>query len=274
MDRLAQKLDLLTKLGRVFGPLQEIAENPGDYDQQDREEAIARYHSDGQALNEDVRSFITSQSGHFYQSQYKQFLTAMNAANKTLESGSEISPVLATRLASARDAIYSIPVPRSSVILEARTPFTAYCKLRALCEADAADSITWFDPFFSSDIFHRYLQFVDQAVNVTLIAEAPSPTAGKRNKRRWEDFLDISRLYAKERGVDHYRLLVSSSIHDRWLILDMNRIYSLGGSAKDAAFKDLYTIATVEASEPNLATISGAIDDAEEWFGPTVDTHE
>ena len=176
-------------------------------------------------------------------------------------------------LGSIRDAINAVPVPGSSVILAAGTPFTAYCKLRSLCEADATKSIQWFDPYFGPDIFHRYLQFANSQVSLVLIASEPGPHAGRKNTDRWNAFLGISRLFARERGVNNYRLLVGGSLHDRWLVLDGKRIYSLGGSAKDAASKDLFTMSNVEASAENLQKIDDTISSATEWFGPGTPVH-
>ena len=144
---------------------------------------------------------------------------------------------------------------------------------RSLCEADATKSITWFDPYFGSDIFHRYLQFANQDVAVVLVISEAGRNAGRKNIDRWNSFLDISRLFAGERGINKYRLLIADSLHDRWLVLDRKRIYALGGSAKDAASKDLFTITDIEASRDNLRKIDDTISAAKEWFGPSTSTH-
>jgi hypothetical protein len=131
----------------------------------------------------------------------------------------------------------------------------------------------WFDPFFGPEIFHRYLQFVNQDISIVLVASEPGSHAGRRNADRWDSFLDISRLFAHERGINSYRLLIAHSLHDRWLVLDGKRIYALGGSAKDAASKDLFTITDVEASPDNLRKIDDTLTAATEWFGPFTPAH-
>jgi hypothetical protein len=49
---------------------------------------------------------------------------------------------------------------------------------------------------------------------------------------------------------------VQPSLRDRWPVLDDKRINNLGGSAKDAAAKDNFTISTVDATPTNLAAIN------------------
>ena len=94
--------------------------------------------------------------------------------------------------------------PRTSVILEAGSPFTAYCRINALCEADASKEILWFDPFVSGNVFTRYLQDLQPGVQGTLVTSEPGPSVGNRDKTRWANFLDISQLFAKERGDRRY----------------------------------------------------------------------
>lgn len=273
MDRLNEKLDMLVKLGRLFGPMQRLAEFPDEYNEQECAETIARYFSEHQSLIQDFAKFSRGQPGHAYQIEYNKFLKALAQVASRLEENHDLRQVVTEHLAIARDAINAVPVPRSSVILDAGTPFTAYCKLRSLCEADATKSITWFDPYFDSDIFHRYLQFANQDVAIILVTSEVGPHARKKDVNRWNSFLDVSRLFAGERGIDKYRLLIANSLHDRWLVLDSKRLYALGGSAKDAASKDLFTITSVEASVVNLRKIDDTLNAATEWFGPSTPTH-
>jgi hypothetical protein len=176
-------------------------------------------------------------------------------------------------LANATVALDAIPVPRTSVILEAGSPFTAYCKLKELCEADATSSLVWLDPFLSAVIFHRYLSSVRATVPVTLVTCEPREHGGRRDKTRWTEFIDISRLYAREQGQSLYRLIIQPNLHDRWIIFDTKRIYALGGSAKDAGDKDYFTITSVEASPENLQKIQNHIDTGKELFGPQTPHH-
>jgi len=152
-------------------------------------------------------------------------------------------------------------------------PFTAYCRLRELCEIDATNFLLWLDPYMDCSIFHRFLSAARDTVSVTLVTCEPKPNAGKRDKQRWTEFLDVSRLYSKERTPATYRLLLQSSLHDRWVVLDSKRIYSLGGSAKDAGNRDYFSISNVDASPENLAAISKQTTSGTEIFGPSTPTH-
>ena len=46
---------------------------------------------------------------------------------------------------------------------------------------------------------------------MTLVTSEPGPHAGKKDKQRWTEFLDLSRLYAQERGPDLYALVVQAN---------------------------------------------------------------
>lgn len=273
MDRLEAKLDMFIKLGHLFGPLDRLIKSPEDFDGHERAETLARYFAEYPVLNEEFRAFSVGQPGHNYMIEFEKFFNALYGVANRLRAGAALEDVVNESVKNARDAIYAIPVPRSSVILEAGTPFTAFCRLRSLCEADTKYSLTWFDPYFGPSIFHRYLRLVDHSVSVILVAAEPSVNAGRANRERWESFLDISRLFASERGPNFYRLVVANSLHDRWLVLDGKRIYAIGGSAKDAAAKDVFTITGIEASDTNLQRINDITDSATEWFGPTSHTH-
>ena len=273
MDRLEAKHDMLIKLGRLFGPLERLIETPENFDEQERDEILARYFAEHRRLEHDFVEFCKGQSGHVYTLEARKFVSALSGVSVSLGRGKTLKDIVPECLKIARDAIQSIPVPRSSVILEAGTPFTAYCRLRSLCEADAKHSLMWFDPYFGESIFHRYLQFVNKDVAITLVASEPGSHAGRANRGRWDSFLDISRLFATERGHDKYRLVIAKSLHDRWLALDKKRIYSLGGSAKDAASNDVFTITSIDPSPTNLKHIDNIIDNGEEWFGPANPNH-
>lgn len=273
MDRLQQKNSLFIKLGALFGPLLRLVENPDQYDDQERAEIFAQYCAEYPNLISAFRVFATGQPGHFYEIEHRKFLHALNGLREKLAKNVYLAEAVKEQLAIAQAALDAIPVPRTSVILEAGSPFTAYCKLKELCEADATSSLVWLDPFLSGSIFHRFLSSVRATVPVTLVTCEPGAHAGRRDKTRWTEFIDISRLYAKERGPAVYRLVTQPSLHDRWIIFDKKRIYALGGSVKDAGDKDYFTITSVEASPENLKKIQMHIDSGIEHFGPTTPHH-
>lgn len=273
MGRLHQKNDLLVKLGRLFGPLQDLAEHPEAYDEQERAEALARYFAEYPELASEFESFSRGHPGHNYTIQYHKFFSALRGVQRDLLRNMDLAEVLPNKLATAIDAINAIPTPRSSAILDAGSPFTTYCFLKSLCEADAANEIVWIDPYLDMNVFHRFLLGVRSDVQVVLVTSQPGGNARPKDKTRWQQFLDISRLYAQEHGPKHYRLLVHPSLHDRWLILDQKRFFTLGGSAKDAGNRSYFTVGHLDASPENLQAVQDHITCGVEYFGPGTLVH-
>jgi len=273
-NRLQQKNDLFIKLGALFGPLQHLAEHSDEYDEQERAQTIARYSSKYSVLLHEFISFCEGQPGHRYVIEHVKFQGALEGVIQDLMGGHIALLVLVrNRLEQAKSAIAAVPVPRNAVILEAGTPFSTYCKLRDLCEAEATTELIWIDAYIADSIFHRYLRNVSPNVKITLVASEPRATAGKRDEQRWTAFLDISRLYAAERGPALYCLVVNQNLHDRWLLLDGKELYSLGGSAKDAGDKRYFTIAPLDCSPTNLQEIQTHIANGTEYFGPSTPNH-
>jgi hypothetical protein len=272
VDRLKEKSELHFQLGQLFGPLLRLIEHPDQYDSQEKAETLARYYAEYGELKSCFERFSLGQPGHNYAVEYLRFQDALEQLRYRLVHQNEsLENVVRSALPIAQAAIDAIPVPRMSVIMEAGSPFTTYCKLRQLCEVDASKTLVWLDPYMGAGIFHRYLSSVRVSVPVTLVTSEPGPHAGKQNIARWTEFLDVSRLYAQERGISSYRLVVQPNLHDRWVVFDDKRIYSLGGSAKDAGSKDYFTITSVDASE--IKKIQDHIVNGTEWFGPTTPTH-
>ena len=117
MDRVSEKLDLLVKLGGLLGPLQRLTEFPHEYDEQERAETIARCLSEHQTFIQDFGKFSTGQPGHNYQIEYRRLTRALGSFVNRIEHGHDLGQIIRESLAIARDAIHSVPVPRSSVIL-------------------------------------------------------------------------------------------------------------------------------------------------------------
>lgn len=273
MDRLQEKYALFTKLGALLGPLQRLVDHPDQFDEQESARVIARYCDEHRRLAGEMKVFSKGEPGHDYLIQHSRFFNALDEIKVGLEYHKRLEDLLPASTAKAQAAIDAIPVPSPSVILEAGSPFTAYCRLRELCEVDATSSIVWLDPYVDSSLFHRYLQHVRPAATITVVTCEPHQNARPRDHQRWQAFLDISRLFSRERSTTTYRLIVQPSLHDRWLVLDDKRIYNLGGSAKDAAAKDNFTISTVDATPSNLATIAQHTSSGTVLFGPTTTTH-
>lgn len=275
INRAQEKNSLLIKLGALFGPLQHLAASPNQYDEQEKSQTIARYFSDYQLLLREFVQFCQSQPGHQYVIEHHKFQAALEGVTRDLIQGNvELSDLVSKRLAEAQSAIDTIPIPRDSTILEAGTPFSTYCLLKDLCEADTTRSLVWVDAYLDMNVLHRFLRGVRADVAITLITSEPRSTAGGRDRTRWNEFLDVSRLFGQERGNLHYQLVVHKGLlHDRWLLLDGKRLYSFGGSSKDAGNKQYFTVARIDASTANLQTIQTHINSGIEYFGLNTSNH-
>ena len=143
-----------------------------------------------------------------------------------------------------------------------------------MCETEATTQLVWLDAYMNSSIFHRLFSDVLPTVSVTLVTENPNEAPTSKNMRRFNELLDISRLFAQERP-DTYSLVVHNPkvLHDRWAVFDSKRIFSLGGSAKDACDKSYFTVSTVEATPVNLSCIANHVSSGTEYFGRTQTTH-
>lgn len=165
-----------------------------------------------------------------------------------------------------RDAIATMPIAAPSSIIEAQSPFTAYVSIKALCER-AVRQLVWVDRYLHANMFHRYLRDVPDDAAITLVTW-PKSKQNSSGKAAFDEFIDISRLFAKERGATGYRLLTMAGFHDRWLQCD-DQLFQLGGSIKDAAVSSSYSISEIEPSEGNFAKLDGVIEGASELFGPS-----
>lgn len=206
-----------------------------------------------------------------YAIQDSKLTSALHELQMRMVQEKDLKDIVPKCFAAAQAAIGAIPIPKTSIILEAGSPFTAYCRLHELCAADATTSLAWLDPYLDATVFHRYLSSVRPQATITLVTCEPGNNS--RDKQRWSEFLDISRLFAAERKAAFYRLIVQHSLHDRWVVFDQKRIYSLGGSAKDAASRDYFTIAAVADVPANVQAIDAHIASGLEWFGPKTPQH-
>jgi len=274
MDRLQQKNDLYFKLGALFDPLLKFINRPEDYNEQEQARILGRYCAEYNLLINDFHRFSIGEPGHNYFIQESRFSNALNRVIIDIaQYNLDISEAVPENLAIAKAAIDAVPIPETSVIEEAGTPFSTYCKIKSLCEVDATHSLIWIDQYMDANIFHRYLSSVRPNVSVTLVSSEPDSRTGKYNRNRWLEFLDISRIFAQERSANNYRLVVHQQLHDRWLVFDNKRIYVLGGSVKDAANKTYHTITTVKPSLTNLSRVQKHTDTGIEYFGLSNQQH-
>ena len=264
-DRHEEKEDLLYKLGRLFGPIQDLISRGPDATSDERTRVLARYSAEYEQLITAFRGFSTSEHGLNYLAQYNQFHNAVYGfANQAATNPGQIESFLDDAVAKAMEAVRSIPVSPDSVIFETNTPFSTYSKLKTLCNL-AQMRITFVDRFLDQSVFYRYLRDIGDDVVVTLIAP----------RRAFTDaFLDVSRLFAHERRSDKYRLVSVPyrGIHDRWLNVD-DQLYQMGNSTASAAMVNDFTISHVDATPENLSKVTDKITSGTQQYGPTQSNH-
>jgi len=274
MNRKHQQAELLFQLGQLMGPPLKMAEMPNQYDRDERTRIMARYNVEMDLLLQATHSFCIGEAGHSY---YTQFIKVQDGlyAMKSIQAGSaELNDAtfcnLVMRTAPLlRDVILSIPVPVDSTIYEARTPFSTYCFVKDQCSTVKQD-IVWLDRYFDQTIFHRFFSETTNSVRITLITLPFSATRGKADEQRHNEFMDVSKLFAQERGPIGYRLIHNGTFHDRWLRCD-DRLFVLGGSIKDLAKP--FTISRLDSQPENVKHFDDTITRSVEVFGPTQTAH-
>lgn len=175
-------------------------------------------------------------------------------------------------LKQLKTAIRAVPCEDPGVMLPAESPLKTYLRLRAICSS-ATSRVELFDPYLSTEVFHRYLCEVGENTPITVVTSEKIMVAPKQPQdiQRRDQIVTVSELLALERPT-LYRFYVTSKQHDRHLRAD-DSIFHLGGSVKDASKATPYTISTLEATESNHNSLDSLISNATEWFGPNVTTH-
>ncbi len=269
MKRKEQQAELIYKLGLLLRPIQELIDYPGQQTPQTRSRACAKFASDLTGYLHNVMAFSQSEPGHRYDFEWNAIFECLNRfgdeLNAKRDQTDELRKALDPAQTKATRLLLSIPTEVVSEILEAHSPFQAYCKLKVFCEA-TSQKIIWADPYMGAGLFHRYLNDLPDSVAVSLV------TKDRRSNAEYQSFLDISRLYANQRGPSKYQLVVESTNHDRWLQCD-DQLYHLGGSAKDAGKRSDFTISKLEPTPENFQKLSALVASGTELFGQTTLVH-
>jgi hypothetical protein len=182
----------------------------------------------------------------------------------------------AEQLRRAQESIRAVPCEDPGMILPAESPYSTYLRLRAICSG-AGSRLELFDPYIEAETFHRYLASLDGVASITVVTSSDimalpagilstSPRALRRDR-----IVAVSELLAQQFPA-RYQLRVSGEQHDRHLRVD-DTILHLGGSTKDAAKSDYFTISQLDPTQSTHAFLDGIIVRAIEWFGPTVGVH-
>lgn len=269
IDRKRQQAELLFKFGKLLYPLYQLVEKPDEQTLQTRARASAKFSADMQIFMIQVEEFATSEPGHQYLIENSAISNEIYGLNNELGDIREDHEVLSRRLDARKkktiEQILAIPTEVDSEVLEAHSPFQAYCKLKVFFET-TSDKIVWADPYMGPGLFHRYLNDLSDSVSVLI-------TKDRGSNGEYQSFLDVSRLYAQEKGIHKYKLVVESGNHDRWLQCD-DQIYHLGGSAKDAGRKSPFTIAKLEHRRENFQALQSLIASGTELFGHSQTSHQ
>lgn len=274
MDRKNEQADLIRKLGAFLGPLEDLVRRPDQFDTQARARLFARSFVERDAIANAVSLFVDGEPGHRYLIQNNSFQNALNQFMQfiyTQNDTESLKGALAKFTPLMQAAILEVPVEGVSGILEAKSPFTAYCRLKDVCCA-TLQTLIWTDRYFDASIFHRYVREVREAANVTLVTLDASKITQPKDRARHNDFMDVSGLFAAERGPAHYRLVAHPDFHDRWLRCD-GQLYALGGSVKDAGMKSDFAIGRIDPTTENMKKIDDLIAAGRELFGPSNTSH-
>jgi hypothetical protein len=272
MTRLNEKQELLFMLCRVLGPLAALK----DTDEIDeRKRIVARFMHDCKELREKFFSFCHTDKNHNWAFFYPEFEKELSAVGQAAAiapyDGCIVLEILPRSHANLVRLVESIPIVPDYPIFEAETPFSCYGFLRNWCLLSSV-RIDIFDRYPNHTIFHRYLYEAAANAVVTIVTLPSNEQHNKKDQDRYGQFLDVSRLYALERGPNKYRLvtLPGSDFHDRWLRCD-DQIFALGGSLKD--LDQRFTISRVDPTQDNMRKVDGAMASGIEVFGPSHTSH-
>jgi hypothetical protein len=273
MNRKREQAEIQFKLGQLLGPLLSMVEHPESYDQDERARILARYFADASGFISRFSAYVEGEPGHNYQQAYHRAINMMGpfANYAYMSDEKEFFSKIRQLHRELFEAVQAIPVPVQSAIHEARTPFSTYCLVKDLCSTAKAQ-VVWMDRYFDQSLFHRYLTGVPKTTVITLVTWPESKCASPRDLTRYGEFLDVSRLFAQERGAAAYRLVTNEDFHDRWLRCD-DKLFTLGGSIKDLGKDTTFTISKLDTTPDNIRQFDAAVTGGTEVFGPSQPNH-
>ncbi len=274
--RVEQREELFTELGLLADPIRRLV-----FSEEDPRPRIpyvrAQFEQEKSDFLANVRTFCFH-GKYFLSQEYDHVMKAVNRLGDSFGS-LQTAPWADARhhfplgLRRVQDAIRAIPCDDPDEILPGESPFRTYVRLRAICQG-ANNRIHIFDPYLEASTFHRYLNDLPEHIEVAVITSEKimvPPGNDQTAIRRRDRIVAVSELFAAERP-SSYCFLVTPKQHDRHLRVD-ETIISLGGSMKDAAKEDPYTIAKLDPTQSTHAFLDSVIASATEWFGPNVKPH-
>jgi hypothetical protein len=262
MTLAQQKLEFAYKVGLLFGPLEELLKM-SEAERRARQSAVvAQFCANRTVLMQEFAKFA-SQPGMNFEPEKLKFQRALTRVSDIVAHGQNVEVGLYSRRTDAMSAINSIPHEEISESVRGGNPFQAYCKLVEILKLEVRKEIIWLDPYFDDRLFYLYLAKVRQEAKITLVTEEPK--SGKKDNDRFKAFTQVAMLFREERGLEYFELRISQSIHDRTLAIPDHKIYSLGGSVKDAARRDSFAISALLPSERNFSDVRDQVSASELW---------
>jgi len=264
MDRFREKEELTYKLGLLLSQVQALVEQP-EHSEEERARVMAQFTEERTDLIQQFKSFSRGEPGFNYQEQYHSFHKALYRLPSDINrSPDKFAELVDAAVQDARTAIRSVPVQADSRIFISRTPFTTYCVLKGIASS-ATRSIVFVDRYLHVSVFFRYLSDLQPDVTITLVGPKRSMT---------DEFLDLSRVFAREMGSARYTLISVpyDDIHDRWFRAD-DTLLHFGNSNANAAMMNNFTISRIDNTPENNAVIDGVIASGTEQFSPNQTNH-
>jgi hypothetical protein len=262
-----EQAEFIYKIGLWLRPVLDVIEKPTEFDEREKRRRRAQFAKDQQQLHNSLHEFCYKELGVSSTTEWSDIGGALGTINSHVQNFllSDL-PRLAAALDDYRrklvSAIAAVPVSTGATTFAADTPFSTFCTLKSMM-VKASKELTYVDRYVDESLFYRYLADVPTHAMVTVVT---NPAAAAKPA-----FLDVSRLYAKERPTT-YRLLEESRFHDRIAKIDDTWLL-LGGSIKDAGHKSPYTVAVEQADAAKLQHLLDIINSAKELFGPSNPVH-
>ena len=236
-DKAGERTMLILQLGQLLAPIVQLADKFPPSTSVDYRIVAATFEVDVNHWANEVSRFVVIggvRFSHEYddivRSQRHLLRELVGLAKTTSQDDTWRQERLKTLLEEYRtktlDAIDQVPITWQPQLLEARTPFSTYLKIRDAV-GTAIRRIHYFDRYVDDNFFPLYLRHVDRSLEIRLVTTKGNQNYGITN------VTPVSRLAAQE--FSDYRLIERqpSDIHDRNLRVDDN-IFHFGSSVKDA----------------------------------------
>lgn len=260
--------------GYAFGSLLRHLEESETPDLQERRRILARFKADLVKLDRAMMEFVAGEAGHAYPHEglsVHQVVRQMQRLSMADLCADSIQWTLSEAQQSIANMILTVPIPVTSTVFSAESPFAAHRFLMNICAA-ATNELVWIDRYFDHTLFHRYLAEVPQGIPITLVTWPDSKSTNNKDRIRIAQFLGVSRLFSAERGPNGYRLLNEENIHARLLRVD-DTMLQLGDSIKDLGNGSRFPVSKLDTTSDNRKQFDEPLASGIEVFGPSQISH-